>query len=85
MSDFIPPRMEHVIIDEETQMQRYLADIAMEDILLTGGKRTERPGGLMAQYRRLAAAELAAEAAGKSTEWPDWHRLTMDLSGNSKD
>ncbi len=55
VSEFIPPRMEHVVIDEETQMQRYLAEIAMEDLLLLSGKRREWPGGLMAQYRRTVA------------------------------
>ncbi len=59
---FDPPRLEHVVIDEETQMQRYLAEIAMEDILLAGGKRRERPNGLMAQYKRWASDLDATEA-----------------------
>ena len=64
MSDFIPPRMEHVVIDEQQQMQKYLAEIAMEDLLLATGKRTERPDGLMASYKKIVAAQHEAEAAG---------------------
>lgn len=55
MTEFIPPRMEHVVIDEEMQMQKYLAEIAMEDLLLAPDKRTERPDGLMARYKREIA------------------------------
>jgi hypothetical protein len=68
MSEFIPPRMDHVIIDEETQMQKYLAEIAMEDLLLLSGTRRERPNGLMAQYKRNVAVDLAAEAVLSETK-----------------
>lgn len=66
MSDFKPPEMTHVVIDEDMQMQKYLADIAMEDIMLSPppSAREDRPGGLMAQYRKMVADQHAIEAAG---------------------
>ena len=66
MTDFAPPRLEHVVIDEQQQMQKYLADIAMEDLLLATGKRTERPNGLMAKYKNSVAAQHASEETGGS-------------------
>lgn len=62
MTDFLLPRLEHVMVDEETQMQKYLAEIAMEDLLLASGTRTERPDGLLAQYKRMVAVEHEKEA-----------------------
>lgn len=69
MSDFDPdgtgaPRIEHAIVDEQTQLQRYLADIAMADLELLPPEsaRRVRPGGLLEQYRAIAAAQHAAEA-----------------------
>lgn len=43
-----------VQIDEQAQLQKYLADIALNDLKLTGGKRRERPDGLMAKYKVVA-------------------------------
>lgn len=89
MSTFDPPRLEHVIIDEEMQMQRYLAEIAMEDILLSGGKRTERPDGMMARYRKYAeerhAQEMAEEEAQEANEAaPSDFPLEVEFVGEVK-
>lgn len=64
------PRLEHAIVDEQTQMTRYLAEIAMEDIALLPhpSARRVRPGGLLDQYRKSAEAEHAAEAANARAE-----------------
>lgn len=57
------PRIEHAIVDEETVMQRYLADVAMEDILLSPpmSARRVRPGSLLAQYRQDVAERQVQE------------------------
>lgn len=48
-------------------MQRYLADIAMADLELLPPEsaRRVRPGGLLEQYQKIAAAEHAVEAAAE--------------------
>jgi hypothetical protein len=49
------PRIEHAIVDEETQMMRYLAEIAMEDIrLLPDTPRGDRTGTL-ARHKAIYA------------------------------
>ena len=68
MNDFDPngpgaPRIEHAIVDEQMQLQQYLADIAMADLELLPpeSERRVRPGGLLAQYRTYAAEQHAIE------------------------
>ena|SRR5688572_2924964 len=73
------PRIEHAVVDEETQMQRYLAEVAMEDIALLPhpSARRVRPGGLLDQYRKLADAEHAIEAANARAEVVDIEEIVV--------
>lgn len=72
MSEFDPfagpgaPRIEHAIVDEETQMMRYLADIAMADLELLPPEsaRKVRPDSLLASYRADVAARHKIEESG---------------------
>lgn len=70
--DVAMPRIDHVMVDEQVQMQRYLAEIALEDLRLLPdpSARRVRPGSLLDQYQKTAAAEHAAEAAGAPTHGP---------------
>lgn len=78
MSEFDPfaagnmPRIEHAIIDEETQTMRYLAEIAKEDLALLPPEsaRKVRPDSLLASYRADVAARHAAEANGGTAPDP---------------
>lgn len=75
MSGFDPfgpgnaPRIEHAIIDEETQMMRYLAEIAMADLELLPPEsaRRVRPDSLLAAYRTRAASRLIVEEENSGT------------------
>jgi hypothetical protein len=73
MTDFDPasaPRIEHAIVDEETQTQRYLAEIAMEDLRLLPdpSARRVRPGSLLDKYKKDVAAQHAQEAQNDRAE-----------------
>lgn len=74
------PDMTHVVIDSDLQMQKYLADIAMEDILLSppASARKERPDGLMAKYRKSAAAEHAIEAQNDRARVVDIEEIVVE-------
>jgi hypothetical protein len=78
MSDFDPfspgnaLRIEHAIVDEETQMQRYLAEIAMEDLRLLPdpSARKVRPDSLLAAYMSHVAVRLTIEADAPLSDTP---------------
>lgn len=71
---FEPPKIEHAIVDEEVQMQRYLADIAMEDMLLSTSGRRERPNGMLAAYRQYADEEHAKHEHVGDFIYDDWDK-----------
>lgn len=88
MSEFDPfglrnaPRIEHAIIDEETQMMRYLADIAMADLELLPPEsaRRVRPDSLLAQYRADVAARHVVEGDGGTADDPAPYSLDQERS-----
>lgn len=62
--DVAMPRIEHAVVDEQMQIQQYLADIALEDLRLLPdpSARRVRPGSLLDSYNRDVAARHAVEA-----------------------
>lgn len=78
MSDtpFQPPQIVNSQVDEESQMQRYLAEIAMEDIrLLPDTQRGDRTGTL-ARYK---AGQPAREASPDNAELTDEEYAKVDM------
>ena len=73
------PRIEHAIVDEETQMMRYLAELAMEDIALLPhpSARRVRPGSLAAQYQEYVKREHALEAANDRAQVADVEEIVV--------
>ncbi|HNB27200.1 MAG TPA: hypothetical protein PLR41_09600 [Alphaproteobacteria bacterium] len=63
-------RIVSTIIDEETQLQRYLVDMALTDLELLPdpSRRRVRPGSLAEAYRTDVAARHAIEAKNEAAE-----------------
>lgn len=63
-------RIVSTIIDEETQLQRYLVDMALTDLemLPDPSRRRVRPGSLAEAYRTDVPARHAIEAKNEAAE-----------------
>jgi hypothetical protein len=73
------PRIEHAAVDEQAQMMRYLAEMAMEDIaLLPDTPRGDRFGTLARHKAGQAAREASPENAELSDE--EYAKIDIDLN-----
>jgi len=92
MNEFDPngpgmPRIEHAVVDEQQQMQQYLAEIAMEDLRLLPdpSRRRVRKGSLLHQYQVSAAAEHAQEAANDLAQVKEFGSASVPAAGVQPD
>lgn len=74
-----PPEILNVQMDEESQMQKYLADIALHDLQYSTEKANKaKPGSLRAQYAELCALRHTEEAYNERAEVLDVEEILVE-------